>query len=1059
MLKMRGLLGVLTAILVFLLLAAGAGSAGLWWLVGQDRDGIFTKEGILKILSVESAVYYSDGQTKVGTFYEGAHRDYVPFDSIPKALVEGLVAAEDHGYWTHPGIDVKAIAYAMLDNVKAGSMRRGGSTLTQQTAKNLFNRRGRTITGKLKEMVNSLRLEKNFTKQEILEFYLNQFFVSGNGHGVRIAARYFFNKDLSQLDLLECAFIAGSVKGPNQYNPFLAATAEKKAAVLKRGRNRVGYVLSQMLRTNKITEDQYKQAMAKAIPFRRGDFRFTLSTNLVMAKRILESPELQKVLDQYDVGEWMSEGLKITTTLDVRLQKATEAAMYRNLARLDLILRGYHPPDSEKVSVLSHFEPAHLQVGRVVKVQVEKGEPIAVDVDFGTLSGQVSAEALDRFFRAWNLHETGSADLPSAKTRGTLANRLFATGAPVMCLTPYSADRDTVSLDKRLEIVQRPQAQGGGQILKEGRVLANVGGFGNTGYDRVNQARRQFGSTFKPIIYAAALSLGWKPLDPVPNMRQVFRVGTTFYFPKPDHAPEDTVSMAWAGRRSENIASVYLLYHLLDKTDFAKFWQSAREVGLAPENFSMQEEFAIFVRDSLGLVLDDRHLAELRFQKAAQDVAIDITFEGREGEGEALKSLPFGLGFRNERNKYAGSRDKEDQLRFLILKRCYLEYLTLADIWSRRASEGLQVVVAKRRGEANGGALGIFEALPDTTWETVPDPNMATLDDSVFVQGEISVATLNRLRQKIAERNEDGEGPSYTKENLFTSSDFRALVALRSIVAFSRKLGIHAPLEPVLAFPLGVNVISLGEAANAYQAFADGYAYKTKAGAPQLFVERVALRDGKVIYEDYLDREKIIDDKTRAGLEAILGEVVTGGTGQHIGRELRVQAGENGEVRLRIPAYGKTGTTNDYRNAAFLGFVAAPRGPGKGFDASVGTTMAVYAGFDDNRIMSRRGFKATGASAGIPAWLDMARAVCAVGEFAKNADVLDLEVQATGEPSMFQDEKYRKYIVSRRTGLVIAGSENENAASAYTEDFSDEFSGPEAASTGAAVETVRIREE
>ena len=206
-----------------------------------------------------------------------------------------------------------------------------------------------------------------------------------------------------------------------------------------------------------------------------------------------------------------------------------------------------------------------------------------------------------------------------------------------------------------LEIAQRPEIQGGAQILHDGRVVANVGGFENTGYDRVNQARRQFGSAFKPLVYAAALELGWKPLDALPNFRQLFRMGNVFYFPKPDHAPEDTVSIAWAGRRSENVASIYLLFHLFDKTPFARFWEIGREIGFAPENFNMQGEFEIYVRDTLGLILNQDRARELLYQKETGDLAIDLTFEGKVGEAEALKTLPYGIGFGKEQQKYANS--------------------------------------------------------------------------------------------------------------------------------------------------------------------------------------------------------------------------------------------------------------------------------------------------------------------------------------------------------------------------------------------------------------------
>src|SRR5690606_37751026 len=116
-------------------------------------------------------------------------------------------------------------------------------------------------------------------------------------------------------------------------------------------------------------------------------------------------------------------------------------------------------------------------------------------------------------------------------------------------------------------------------------------------------------------------------------------------------------------------------FHLFDKTPFARFWEVARDLGMAPENFDMQGEFDLFVRDSLGLVLDRERGRELLYQKEAGDLAIDLTFEGKVGEAEALKTLPYGLGYARERQKYAGSGDKEDRLRHRILGRTFLAYM------------------------------------------------------------------------------------------------------------------------------------------------------------------------------------------------------------------------------------------------------------------------------------------------------------------------------------------------------------------------------------------------
>jgi penicillin-binding protein 1A len=1062
------ILGTLLSGLVFAM-----GGLGIFAVaIRQNPNNTFTREGIMQILSKESTVFFSDGKTKVGTFYEGQHRDYVPYDSIPKTIIEALVAAEDHNFFQHSGVDPKAMAYAMLDNVKSMSLKRGGSTLTQQTAKNLF-KRPRTLVGKFKELINAYRLERNFTKQEILEFYLNQFFVSGNGHGVRIAARYFFNKDLANLNLLECAFIAGSVKGPNQYNPFIQDTQEKKDLALRKAQWRVNYVLKQLYRDGKITKEKYAEASHQKLEFRRGAFRFSLSTNMVKVKRLLETSSMQAVLDKHEVSDFMTDGLQIYTTLDANVQRATEYATYSNLSRLDLILRGYHAPKDTVQSLVSAFVPGGFYTGRIQASPAPKKEGglMPIEVGFGSARAAISVPALEKFLRTWNMHETGSNDLPSAAVRAEILRTHFAPGMKVLCAVPYKFQPGapgtegkpaaSVNTDANadaapdLEIAQRPDIQGGAQILHDGRVLANVGGFENTGYDRVNQARRQFGSAFKPLVYAAALELGWKPLDALPNFRQLFRMGNVFYFPKPDHAPEDTVSIAWAGRRSENVASIYLLFHLFDKTPFARFWEIGREIGFAPENFNMQGEFEIYVRDTLGLILNQDRARELLYQKETNDLAIDLTFEGKVGEAEALKTLPYGIGFGKEQQRYANSGEKEDQLRHRILGRNFLAYSLEARAWENRANGAQHFTLARHN---TGGMIGVFAGRPDSAWTPIGEPDAWLPGDSVLVEGEVGVGTLKRLAAKLDARG--GEGPpGYTKENLYASQDFRALAALRYIVKFSRKLGLTSPLDPVISYPLGVNVITLGEAVNAYQALKDGYTYKTKFGDPQLFIEKICLHDGTVIFEDYLDRERVITERTRFGIEAILGSVVKGGTGQQIGRDLKVPMGDKGGVNLALPAFGKTGTTNDYRNGAFLGFIAAPKGQNKGFDSQSGFSIGDYVGFDDNVSMLRKGFKGTGSSVAIPAWIAQARAVAEVDAFADRLDLLDLDIQSTGLAPIFQAEKYAKFTVSKRTGLPIQAAE-ESPQAGYTEDLSDELvEGASASPDPSVYTTIEIREE
>ena len=176
-------------------LAMGAGSGALYWFVALHPGDAVKPENIRAILGKESPVFYNDGKTRLGVFFSQAHRQYVSYEEIPVNFINALVASEDNRFFSHFGFDAFGIARAALKNVQSGRIVQGGSTLTQQTAKNLFKREGRSIKAKLKELLFALRLEYHYPKEKIFEFYANQFYVSGNGHGLGVAARYYFNKN------------------------------------------------------------------------------------------------------------------------------------------------------------------------------------------------------------------------------------------------------------------------------------------------------------------------------------------------------------------------------------------------------------------------------------------------------------------------------------------------------------------------------------------------------------------------------------------------------------------------------------------------------------------------------------------------------------------------------------------------------------------------------------------------------------------------------------------------------------------------------------------------
>jgi membrane peptidoglycan carboxypeptidase len=173
----------LTTIVV--ICAAGAGA--LYWLVVLHPGQEIEPDNIRRILGKESPVFYSDGETRLGVFFDEAHRQYVTYDRIPKNFVNALVAAEDEKFFYHFGFDPIGIFRAAIKNLMAGRVVQGGSTLTQQTAKNLFKRTERSLSAKFKELLFALQLEHRYSKEKIFEFYANQFFVSGNALGLGLS--------------------------------------------------------------------------------------------------------------------------------------------------------------------------------------------------------------------------------------------------------------------------------------------------------------------------------------------------------------------------------------------------------------------------------------------------------------------------------------------------------------------------------------------------------------------------------------------------------------------------------------------------------------------------------------------------------------------------------------------------------------------------------------------------------------------------------------------------------------------------------------------------------
>ena len=537
----RRVFRILLLIAVALVCAASLLFAYLFLIVpNQDPDHKFTRENILRNLNGESRAFYSDGVSVIGSFFDTNHRLYAPYDSIPQTLIDAIVSAEDARFWEHSGFDFNGFARAMLHNIKNISFRQGGSTLSQQTVKNVFGREEKSIKAKWTELTDALRLEKHFTKHDILEFYLNQFQVYGSGRGAAIASIYFFNKPLSQLNLEECAFIAGTVKGPYNYDPRVQKTPERAKRALEKGQARTKYVLRRMLENGYINQDVHDSAKAPELTY--GEFRFDASSLLDKVDRELNDDFYKYLFESFGIEDWRRAQIKIVTTLDADLQSKAEAAVKENLNNLQS------------------------------KIGADTANPL----------------------------------------------------------------------------------QGALVVLQNGIVAAAQSGQNNVGYDRVFIAERQLGSAWKPFLYALALKLGWNPLDELENEYNLFTYGGTVYFPRPDHLDKGSqVSMAWAAVRSENIASIWLLEHLLDK-------------------LSTEDIRALAEKNIVDTSITANAKNEIALEKAKIALTTDWLLEGRFEAVRALQALKY------DYNSKEVEKQRKFPERVKLLQHSYEYYASVA---------------------------------------------------------------------------------------------------------------------------------------------------------------------------------------------------------------------------------------------------------------------------------------------------------------------------------------------------------------------------------------------
>jgi len=1046
-----------------------------YWLVVVDPGEQIRQGSIEKILAVESPVYYSGGKEKLGVFFETSHRQYLPYAQIPKDFVNSLVASEDEKFFSHHGFDFLGVLRAMGANLLAGHVVQGGSTITQQTAKNLFRRKNRSLLAKVEELLFALRLERHYPKEKILEFYANQFYVSGNGLGLGVASRYYFDKDASALNPLECAFIAGSVKRPNYYNPFTKIDAGERAAALERAKDRAGYVLGQLLKNHLISRAEHDRYFGKSIPFKQGKTYFSLNTVMDQIKEALAEPEIEEALRDSGIDNVSTSGIKVYTSVEKGVQEEGQRMLRRELSRLDVRLRGYDRDEVQKeYQAVDHddglrdFGPGTFHFARIKEVvpgYVPKVVVAMVGAPEGEFQSFIDEKGLMNLLsplvkyerQAWA--EASRTDIPYLLPRLRIGDLIYVS------VREEQANIKSLLLDME----KYPKLQGGVLAMRDGMIRAMVGGGDNRFYNRATDARRPMGSVVKPLVYTAALQMGWSNLDLLNNERDLFVYQGQPYFPRPDHkSPYKEISMTWAGVNSENVATVWLLYHLCDKLTPAQFQEVVGHLGLARGAEESEAAYQQRIRDKYGIQVSEATVNEVALERAVAELEPDLLFAGRVAESESIAKLHYGIGFSRflkrvdielglegengaEIDDGPGdpdffNKEKEAELRKDHLHRSFLRLKKVRSELgeARRLCEGGGGI----GGEASGmqvnrqtgrylftglvgrvtapgeedeavdpqpGAAG--EGWRSLSWRELAD-TLAPFDPArreafwggVVLDNLLTAETVDLLSEAVnREAAKLKDLAPYSPEVLFAVRDFRVMVGLQYMVGMCRAMGVESRLDPVLSFPLGSNVMSLLEVARAYGAILTGSVKSVGKGHhPGLaLIESIESSDGEVLYRAEKSEKKVVAPETSLAVSDILRQVVKFGTGNYADHNVRLHSHDSArDHQLGDLRVPVAGKTGTANRYTNAAFAGGVPGVnGNGvFSLAEGYVLTAYVGFDDNGPMARHSTRISGAMGALPTWSGVANQILLDNDYAAKIDLDDAAFAGGGELPLSRPE-------------------------------------------------------
>lgn len=446
-------------------------------------------------------VFSDDGEV-IGRF-SIEKRIVVPLEQMSPLLIKAFLAAEDARFYEHKGVDVAGIVRALYKNFISGKIEQGGSTITQQVTKSLLlMNTKRTYRRKAREALLSIQLERSFSKEQILFLYLNQIYLGHGAYGVETAARIYFDKSVNALNLAEAAILAGLPQAPSRYSPV---------SHFDRAKDRQHYVLRRMREEGYITSEQYNEAKDFPIEIKNG------AENIFEKAPYYTEHIRRYVLEKYGKDLLYQGGLKIYTAVDLKMQIAAKEALKKGLTETDK-REGYRGPVRHltleevpdfKEGALDKFVSEPPDIGSVVEGLVESvdDEKKEVSVWIGEGYGRLPLLNMD-----WARKPNPKVAYYAAKVEKP--SKVLKNG-DVIRVRLLKEDEDPFMWEVSLE--QTPLIQGAllCMVPETGEVKAMVGGrdYAVSQYNRATQSRRQPGSAFKPLVYAAALDWGMSPVE------------------------------------------------------------------------------------------------------------------------------------------------------------------------------------------------------------------------------------------------------------------------------------------------------------------------------------------------------------------------------------------------------------------------------------------------------------------------------------------------------------------------------------------------------------------